>query len=123
MKGSINTNLVSYLGNIIATGNIVLTSTRCATGNDIGLPVALTRKTNALAVCDCFGALGQGADCILRNAKALTDAARVAGRANNKQNVQLQGSGAERGASNQHQPQRQRQLPAHQSPSRSGLAI
>eukprot|EP00965_Chrysotila_dentata_P209588 6185381-Pleurochrysis_carterae.AAC.3 len=89
-------------------------------GNGICLPVALRRKSNALAVYDCFGqpghgVLGQGAHRVLKKVKAVADTTRIPGRAKNEPNADLQGLGTEQDPKGeQHQAQRQQQLSKHQ---------
>eukprot|EP00965_Chrysotila_dentata_P143840 4752370-Pleurochrysis_carterae.AAC.1 len=82
-------HLVRYDGDVVSIGNdtFSINALRHKLGNDICLPVALSRKTNPLAVCDCYGQpghgeLGHGAHKISRSARAVADAARL--RSNNR---------------------------------------
>eukprot|EP00965_Chrysotila_dentata_P203482 6181745-Pleurochrysis_carterae.AAC.1 len=77
-------HLVRYHGDVVSVGNdrFFINALRNKLGNEIYLPVALSRKTNLLAVCDCYGhpghgELGQSAHRIPRSAKAVADAARL----------------------------------------------
>eukprot|EP00965_Chrysotila_dentata_P054471 1807571-Pleurochrysis_carterae.AAC.1 len=70
-------HLVRYDGDVVFIGNdrFSLNALRHKLGNDICLPVALSREANPLALCDCYGQpghgeFGQGAHRIPRSAKA-----------------------------------------------------
>eukprot|EP00965_Chrysotila_dentata_P001058 34405-Pleurochrysis_carterae.AAC.6 len=67
-------------------GKFSINALRHKLGNDVCLPVALSLKTNPLAVCDCYGQpgheeLGHDAHKIPLSARAVADAARL--RSNN----------------------------------------
>eukprot|EP00965_Chrysotila_dentata_P225846 6195030-Pleurochrysis_carterae.AAC.4 len=50
-------HLVRYDGKVVSIGNgkFSINALRHKIGNNICLPVALSRKANPLAVCDCYG--------------------------------------------------------------------
>eukprot|EP00965_Chrysotila_dentata_P016689 553850-Pleurochrysis_carterae.AAC.2 len=52
--------LVRYDGNVVSIGNdkFSINALRHKLGNDICVSVALSRKANPLAVCDCYGQPG-----------------------------------------------------------------
>eukprot|EP00965_Chrysotila_dentata_P006185 201901-Pleurochrysis_carterae.AAC.3 len=77
-------HLVCYDGDVFSIENdrFSTNALRHKLGNDICLPVALSRKANPLAVCDCYGQpgheeLGHGAHKIRRSARAVADAAHL----------------------------------------------
>eukprot|EP00965_Chrysotila_dentata_P232244 6198847-Pleurochrysis_carterae.AAC.1 len=77
-------HLVRYDEDVISIGidRFSLNALRHKLGNDVCLPVALSRKASPLALCDCYGQsvdgeLGQGAHRIPSSAKALADASRL----------------------------------------------
>eukprot|EP00965_Chrysotila_dentata_P246940 6207450-Pleurochrysis_carterae.AAC.1 len=77
-------HLVRYDGDVVSIGNgrFSINALRHKLSNDVCLPVALSRKPNPLAVCDCHdqpghGLLGHGVQKIPRSARAVADAARL----------------------------------------------
>eukprot|EP00965_Chrysotila_dentata_P081135 2678200-Pleurochrysis_carterae.AAC.4 len=77
-------HLVRYDDNVVFIGNdkFSINALRHKLGNDVCLPVALSRKANTLADSDCYGEptygeLGNGAHKIPRSVRAVADAARL----------------------------------------------
>eukprot|EP00965_Chrysotila_dentata_P004368 141936-Pleurochrysis_carterae.AAC.1 len=75
-------HLVRYDGDVVSIGNerFSVHTFRLKLGNDVCLPVALSRKATPLAVCDCYGQPGHvesgyGAHKSPRSARAVADAA------------------------------------------------
>eukprot|EP00965_Chrysotila_dentata_P249362 6208865-Pleurochrysis_carterae.AAC.1 len=99
-------HLVRYDGNVVSIGNdkFSINTLRHKSGNDVCLPVALSRKANPLAVCDCYGQpghgeLGHGAHKIPSAARAIADAVRL----RSKKRISPQPADGERNSQRQRQ--------------------